>query len=49
MSLTTPDKIRNLQKKLYCLAKTVTRRGVVGFPSGKQTSKAAVANVGLRG
>jgi|SRR5882724_2449136 len=29
MSLTTPDKIRNLQRKLYCLAKTVTCRGVV--------------------
>jgi hypothetical protein len=29
MSLTTPDRNRNLQRKLYCLAKTVTRRGVV--------------------
>jgi hypothetical protein len=28
MSRTTPDKIRNLQRKLYCLAKTVTCRGV---------------------
>jgi RNA-directed DNA polymerase len=27
--LTTPDKIRNLQRKLYCLAKTATCRGVV--------------------
>ncbi len=26
MSLTTPDKIRNLQRKLYCLAKTATCR-----------------------
>jgi RNA-directed DNA polymerase len=25
----TPDKFRNLQRKLYCLAKTVTCRGVV--------------------
>src|SRR5258706_16399179 len=41
MSLTTPDKIQNLQSKLYCLTKTVTCRGVVR-PTSAMSGRAVV-------